>query len=132
MIEGSHPTTAMARMRARAFKPKSLARDSLIISIAEAPSDKAEELPAVTVPFTGSNAGRNAANCLEASPDFVKLAEAYGAYGYRIERREELSVALKEAFAAEGPAFIDVRVDPSENVYPMVPAGSALGDMMLA
>lgn len=77
-------------------------------------------------------AGRNAANCLEASPDFVKLAEAYGAYGYRIERREELSVALKEAFAAEGPAFIDVRVDPSENVYPMVPAGSALGDMMLA
>ncbi len=77
-------------------------------------------------------AGRDAANCLEASPDFVKLAEAYGAYGCRIERREELSVALREAFAAEGPAFIDVRVDPSENVYPMVPAGSALGDMMLA
>ncbi|MNE89799.1 hypothetical protein D3C77_571020 [compost metagenome] len=61
MIEGSHPTTAIERMRARAFRPSDLARDSLMINMAEAPSDSAEEVPAVTVPLTGSNAGRNAA-----------------------------------------------------------------------
>ncbi len=61
MIEGSQPTTAIERIRARGVKPNDFALDSLIISIAEAPSDKADDVPAVTVPFTGSNAGRKAA-----------------------------------------------------------------------
>ena len=77
-------------------------------------------------------AGRNVANDLEAAPDFVKLAEAYGAKGWRIARREDLDKTLAEAFAAEGPAFIDVLVEASENVYPMVPAGGDISDMLLA
>lgn len=68
---------------------------------------------------------------MEAQPDFVKLAEAYGAEGYRITTREELLPTLKAALASPNPAFIDVRVDREENVYPMVPAGAALDEMLL-
>ncbi len=77
-------------------------------------------------------AGRDVSNRLEASPDFVKLADAYGAKGWRITRREDLETTLGRAFSAEGPAFIDVVVEPRENVYPMVPAGGDLNDMLLA
>ena len=68
---------------------------------------------------------------MEAQPDFVKLAEAYGAEGYRITTREELLPMLKTALASPNPAFIDVRVEREENVYPMVPAGAALDEMLL-
>lgn len=68
---------------------------------------------------------------MEAQPDFVKLAEAYGAEGYRIVSREELLPTLKTALASPNPAFIDVRVEREENVYPMVPAGAALDEMLL-
>lgn len=68
---------------------------------------------------------------MEAQPDFVKLAEAYGAEGYRISTREELLPTLKTALASPRPAFIDVRVEREENVYPMVPAGAALDEMLL-
>ena len=68
---------------------------------------------------------------MEAQPDFVKLAEAYGAEGYRITTREELLPMLKTALASPNPAFIDVRVGREENVYPMVPAGAALDEMLL-
>lgn len=68
---------------------------------------------------------------MEAQPDFVKLAEAYGAEGYRITAREELLPMLKTALASPNPAFIDVRVEREENVYPMVPAGAALDEMLL-
>ena len=68
---------------------------------------------------------------MEAQPDFVKLAEAYGAEGYRIITREELLPMLKTALASPNPAFIDVRVEREENVYPMVPAGAALDEMLL-
>ncbi len=71
-------------------------------------------------------------NCLDASPDFVKLADAYGAKGYRITERDSLKATLAEAFAASGPVFIDVAVETAENVYPMVPAGGCLSDMLLA
>ena len=76
--------------------------------------------------------GRDMANDLEVLPDFVKLAEAYGAKGWRISRRDELLPVLSEALSADGPAFIDVLVEPLENVYPMVPAGGGLNDMLLA
>ena len=76
--------------------------------------------------------GRYMANDLEVLPDFVKLAEAYGAKGWRISRRDELLPVLSEALSADGPAFIDVLVEPLENVYPMVPAGGGLNDMLLA
>ncbi len=69
--------------------------------------------------------------CLQKNPDFVALARAYGAQGYRIEKREEVSPILKEAFATKEPAIVDVLVEPEENVYPMVPAGASLTDMLL-
>lgn len=65
------------------------------------------------------------------APDFVKLAEAYGAKGYRIEREDEVDTVLKEAFTNSRPTFIDVHVDPEECVYPMVPAGASLKEMLL-
>ena len=68
---------------------------------------------------------------MEAQPDFVKLAEAYGAEGYRITERQDLLPMLKTALASPNPAVIDVRVEREENVYPMVPAGAALDEMLL-
>jgi acetolactate synthase I/II/III large subunit len=65
------------------------------------------------------------------SPDFVKLAEAYGAAGYRIEKEEEVEDILKEAFRNKKPTLVDVRVNPLECVYPMVPAGASLKEMLL-
>ncbi|MFW5499098.1 MULTISPECIES: biosynthetic-type acetolactate synthase large subunit [unclassified Maridesulfovibrio] len=69
--------------------------------------------------------------CMDAQPDFVKLAEAYGAAGYRVTEEKDLEPVLKEAFSNGKPTIIDVRVDPEENVYPMVPAGASLTDMLL-
>ena len=69
--------------------------------------------------------------CMEAQPDFVKLAEAYGAEGYRITESGELESTLRAAFASPHTAVIDVRVEREENVYPMVPAGAALDEMLL-
>ncbi|MGE9984428.1 biosynthetic-type acetolactate synthase large subunit [Desulfovibrio sp. SGI.169] len=68
---------------------------------------------------------------MEAQPDFVKLAEAYGAEGYRIEKPGELLPELEKALATPKPAFIDVVVEREENVYPIVPAGAALDEMLL-
>lgn len=68
---------------------------------------------------------------MEAQPDFVKLAEAYGAEGYRISKPEELEDVLRKALTSPNPAFIDVMVEREENVYPMVPAGAALEEMLL-
>ncbi|NDV21815.1 biosynthetic-type acetolactate synthase large subunit [Desulfovibrio sp. JC022] len=69
--------------------------------------------------------------CMDAQPDFVKLAEAYGAAGYRVTEEKDLEPMLKEAFSNGKPTIIDVRVDPQENVYPMVPAGASLTEMLL-
>lgn len=71
------------------------------------------------------------ATCLHTNPDFVALAKAYGAGGFLVERPEDLEATLKEAFAYPGPVIVDVRVEPEENVAPMVPAGAALSEMLL-
>lgn len=68
--------------------------------------------------------------CMEAQPDFVKLAEAYGAEGYRATKPEELEGVLRTAFASPAPAVIDIRVKREANVYPMIPAGGTVHDMM--
>ncbi len=68
---------------------------------------------------------------MKGQPDFVKLAEAYGAEGYRIRTEAELEDTLKKALASPNPAIIDVVVEPEEDVYPMVPAGAALDEMLL-
>jgi len=65
------------------------------------------------------------------SPDFVKLAEAYGAVGLRATKPEEVLPTLKKAFSIPGPVIIDFEIDPEENVYPMVPAGEPLNQMRL-
>ncbi len=68
---------------------------------------------------------------MKGQPDFVKLAEAYGAEGYRIRTEAELDDILEKALASPNPAIIDVVVEPEEDVYPMVPAGAALDEMLL-
>ena len=68
--------------------------------------------------------------CMECQPDFVKLAEAYGAEGHRVTRPEDLEEVLRLAFASSGPAIIDIRVKREANVYPMIPAGGTVHDMM--
>ena len=68
---------------------------------------------------------------MEAQPDFVKLAEAYGAEGYSITRPEEMEEVLAKALASPHTAIIDVQVVREENVYPIVPAGAALDEMLL-
>jgi acetolactate synthase-1/2/3 large subunit len=75
---------------------------------------------------------RYASSCLEGiSPDFVKLAEAYGAVGLKATKPEEVVPTLKKAFSISKPVIIDFVVDPEENVYPMVPAGEPLSQMRL-
>ena len=69
--------------------------------------------------------------CVECAPDFVKLADAYGAAGYRIETENEVESVLREAFHNGRPTLIDVKVNPEESVYPMVPAGAPLREMLL-
>jgi acetolactate synthase I/II/III large subunit len=64
------------------------------------------------------------------SPDWVKLAEAFGAKGMKIEDKTELVGGFKEALAEDGPVLVDVRVSPEENCYPMIPAGQAARDMV--
>ena len=68
---------------------------------------------------------------MEAQPDFVKLAEAYGAEGYRITKPEDVESTLAQALASPNTAVIDVHVVRGENVYPIVPAGAALDEMLL-
>lgn len=64
------------------------------------------------------------------SVDFVKLAEAYGAIGIRAERPSEVPSAISEALAADKPVIIDFMIDPMENVFPMVPAGAAINEIL--
>jgi acetolactate synthase-1/2/3 large subunit len=75
--------------------------------------------------------GKYSETTLPHIPDFVLLAEAYGAKGFRATKTEEVVSVLKKGFAAEGPVLIDVEVDPEEMVYPMVPAGAPLTKMLL-
>ncbi len=72
------------------------------------------------------------ATCMEAQPDFVKLAEAYGATGFRISEKKDVQPILHKAlYETDGPVIVDVRVSREENVYPMVPAGASLTEMLL-
>jgi acetolactate synthase-1/2/3 large subunit len=64
------------------------------------------------------------------NPDFVKLAEAHGLTGLRVESRAELGHVVDQARATEGAVVIDFRVEREDSVYPMVPAGAALQDMI--
>ena len=71
-------------------------------------------------------------SCLEGSPDFVKLAEAYGAVGLRAVRPEEVEPVLRKAFSIKSPVFMDFQVVSEENVYPIVPPGKSITEMLLS
>jgi len=69
----------------------------------------------------------------ESLPDFVKLAEAYGHVGMRIEKPGDVEGALREAFALKDrTVFLDFLTDQSENVFPMIPSGGSQNEMLLA
>jgi acetolactate synthase I/II/III large subunit len=63
-------------------------------------------------------------------PDFVKVAEAYGATGIRLQDKRTLVKDMADAIATDGPVLVDVRVTREENTYPMIPAGQAARDMV--
>jgi acetolactate synthase-1/2/3 large subunit len=63
-------------------------------------------------------------------PDFVKLAESYGAVGIRVTKKEEVRPAIEKALSIDNTVFIDFHIEPEENVYPMVPAGEAINRMI--
>ena len=67
---------------------------------------------------------------LEVTPDFVKVAEAYGAVGFRATKPSEVEPVLKEAFKIKKPVFMDFLVHWKEKVYPMVPAGAPIDHML--
>jgi acetolactate synthase-1/2/3 large subunit len=64
------------------------------------------------------------------SPDFVKLADAHGLKGFRVEKREDIEKTVAEARTTPGTVLIDFRVEQEDSVYPMVPAGADLHDMI--
>ncbi len=68
---------------------------------------------------------------LNFSPDFAKLAESYGIRGWRVEHRHEVSDAMREMLNDREPCLIDFWVDPTENVYPIVPPGASLAEMLV-
>ncbi|RLA75368.1 MAG: acetolactate synthase large subunit [Epsilonproteobacteria bacterium] len=74
---------------------------------------------------------RFAETLLDTQPDFILLAKSMGGVGYQVHTKSQFDIALKDAIASNRPAIIDVIVDKDENVFPMVPNGHALNDMML-
>jgi len=64
------------------------------------------------------------------NPDFVKLAEAHGIHGCRVTQREQLEQTVREARAIDGPVLVDFQVEQEDAVYPMIPAGKALHEMI--
>jgi acetolactate synthase-1/2/3 large subunit len=74
---------------------------------------------------------RYVSTCMDCAPDFVKLAEAYGAVGLRATKPDEVESVLAEGLKIPGPVIMDFVVEKEEGVYPMVPAGAAITDMLL-
>ncbi len=75
--------------------------------------------------------GKYSQTCLPSYPDFVKVAEAYGALGLRATKVSEVEDVIERGLSHSGPVFMDFLVDPQELVYPMVPAGAPLTKMLL-
>ncbi|WP_137288881.1 biosynthetic-type acetolactate synthase large subunit [Natronorubrum halophilum] len=76
--------------------------------------------------------GRHSASDYHWMPEFDKLAEAFGAAGFRIDEYDDVADTIEEAIAYDGPSVIDVHIDPQANVYPMVPSGGDNGQFALA
>ena len=67
---------------------------------------------------------------LSDNPDFVRVAESFGVEAFRIARRDQVEAGIARLLAAEGPCLAHVIIDPSENVWPLVPPGKANHEMM--
>jgi acetolactate synthase-1/2/3 large subunit len=100
------------------------------------------DLPVVNVVFDDASLGnvrmwqalffdkRYSETDLNNNPDFEKIAEAYGAWGKRIEKPGEVESALKDALDSGKPAILDIAVDRDECVFPMVPPGGIINKML--
>jgi len=75
--------------------------------------------------------GRYSESYTAALPDFVKLAEAFGAVGLRVEDPAEVDAAIGEMLAVDRAVILDVVVDQAENCFPMIPSGAAHNEMLL-
>ena len=75
--------------------------------------------------------GRYSESYCAALPDFVKLAEAYGAVGLKAEKPSELDDVINRMIACDGPVIVDCRVDQAENCFPMIPSGAAHNEMLM-
>ncbi|MBC8555202.1 MAG: biosynthetic-type acetolactate synthase large subunit [Candidatus Brocadiales bacterium] len=69
---------------------------------------------------------RYAHTLLDGNPDFVLVAQAYGAEGFLVTEKKDVRPIIEKAISIDGPVVIDFRVDPEENVFPMIPAGQAV------
>lgn len=78
--------------------------------------------------------GRHSSSYMESLPDFIKLAEAYGHVGLKVEKREDLAQALDDTFNKykDRLVFLDIKIDPEEHVYPMQVPGGSMRDMWLS
>jgi acetolactate synthase-1/2/3 large subunit len=74
---------------------------------------------------------RYASTNIEQAPDFVRLADSYGAVGLRATEPEEVDPVLKEGLSTPEPVIMDFWIDREECVYPMVPAGKSITEMLL-
>ena len=70
------------------------------------------------------------ATSYSANPDFVKLAEAYGIPGIRVTDKSQVESSIRQAMMEPGPVVVDFLVEPEENVFPMIPAGESLAEML--
>ena len=77
------------------------------------------------------HSGRLSESYMDALPDFVKLAEAFGACGLRCERAEDLDEVIAEMIRTPKPFLVDVVTDQTENCYPMIPSGAPHNEMLL-
>ena len=116
---------------------------SILMNIQELMTAVEKKLPVINIILNNNFLGmvrqwqtlfyekRHSETDLSMQPDFVKLAEAFGGVGYRVETKEEFDAALEDAVKQNKVAIIDVVVERFENVLPMVPAGGSLFNMML-
>jgi acetolactate synthase-1/2/3 large subunit len=74
--------------------------------------------------------GRYSQTSMAGSPDFVRLAEAYGAKGFRVETPDQVGAVIEKAFQTPGPVLMDFHVDPDENVLPMVAPNTSIVEMI--
>ena len=116
---------------------------SFHMNMNEACTAVSQELPIITVIMNNQvlgmvyqwqnvfYGGRFSNTVMERKTDYVKVAEGFGGTGYRVETIEELQAAMEKALQADGPVWIDCRIDREERVLPMIPAGKTVDEMIV-